>query len=456
MRKGRFSSCELTFLPSLAITMSRYETVNSLGGSFLLLPLILAGVTAFGASPSSAVNHPSFKTKCIAKFKEISGRSYFTEEETIALARELRNAFTVDRFARAEAKGDPHIQFLKELGVTRQDLTLFADPQAMIDKLYAKTNGLVKTGQLRPNETILPMRAYRNKETGELVFRKFGERAPDGFEKTDFLTIDEFWQMVDVGGMPLSSPKEHLSFGPTNMKVSLGSGFMHDLAHFSGLHQDPQLMKALREEARYIHTLSGKEKELAINRAFIPSETLALVPTDSDGKAAALIRMAGLHDRSGELLKEWFLKTQLHKKSMEELATIAIRILRDRPKLLYLGGSVRDPMSRTETVMGKTRDQHMFRELDVASYLEETLNNAFSQSNPERLKESLINEIVDTLQYLHTMRDQTPAQVTKDIIRGNKESPYYRFFCDPRRSARYPMIEERLCRPESITASPAK
>ncbi|MBY0369544.1 hypothetical protein K2X33_02585 [bacterium] len=156
----------------------------------------------------------------------------------------------------ASAAGHPHAKFLEEFLGFRFGKQTNQIETVPLDKAVQKLNGhvdeLVASGRIPASGTIRPARVFRIKEgdSYRYVAVGFGDKEPPGAQPvTGIVPFRDSLRMLTEGWFVLG---ENSALGPRNAE-HLGTVALHDLAHHSVWHQNPDLMVQTREAARRLY-----------------------------------------------------------------------------------------------------------------------------------------------------------------------------------------------------------
>ncbi|MEZ0391069.1 MAG: hypothetical protein ACAH59_02560 [Pseudobdellovibrionaceae bacterium] len=372
-----------------------------------------------------------------------------TSQQKEGLVNALNRPDIAKRFLHAEAVGDPHISFLKELGVRRIGQRIEADPDVMINNLNRKTDQLVKNGVLKESEVLRPAKVYKNPETNQLLIVRYDEVPPPGYVQSADGIVPEnlFWEGIEKGLFAVGRADEDAYYTSAFTPFNLNSEFMHDLSHFGAFHQEPELMKSFREAARHMKTLDPVERTAAERRMFVATELLITLPK---GSAASIDRLlSSINFKPANDSRE--AERMTHALAMQpdrELLKVSELVSKARPDVNYLGGVSRDPLSRVRVNGGISDVPQMAAAspLKVFDDIEKYINVVRKTPNNLSAKNTLADLVTTATQYLHQMKDQSAAKITSDIAQGNKEAPIFKAFCSGRMGTYTTTVRNYLCK----------
>ncbi len=317
------------------------------------------------------------------------------------------------RLTTLQKSNDPHALYLKQVGIVPNSRL---SPTQIFNRVDEGITDDIASGTLKSSEALRPGRPYMLK-SGEIKMFGLQDKIPaDATPYTALLPEREFWQFVADGHVGVGEVNTGLSFAGNQ----LGSDFLHDVTHFSGLKRNPEFAKTLRETAVTTTKMSDEDFKAALPRLQFVSEQISAFPKNSEAQLTAfvgIVKPAGKTD----LLNQSDYFNLLQKKTDSELRVILVNT-KKLPQLEGLGGLSGDTVARTSKLSNTTMApfESAYEGGSAGAFLDST---GFD-------RDAAIEVLSSKLTVADHLKGQSAAQLTKDIVAFKKDSPAIKLFCN--------------------------
>ncbi len=350
---------------------------------------------------------------------------------------------------KAARNGDAYAKQLEEIGYSfKEGREKVAPFYQTINWALGKLNYIVKSGQLKESEILIPAKAFEIDQNGEknYVFVPFGGEVPKGGKELNLLSPDVFVNMLSQGYFPIGEPiREH-----TNQTLC-----EHDMAHIAGFISCPRYMKAVRQAFQQISELMKTTpaiKEALANfdsiyslRLYYMIEIFSIIPETNRDLMEGVLELK-IKDFSLDQPENIYpnVLAFLRSKTPAELSEYLYRVYESFPAIVNpLGGESRDILNRTRK-FGRSNQTGSF--YSAMSNLDSKFDGSsiysllMNAKAAHEYKRSTHRDYQETIESIHapiiaTMLGTSQLSVEDWVLEAVKETPdkgskLYKYICE--------------------------